>query len=222
MDFAEHGYALLPDLLPADAAQALLDKLAGLPLGLARGGIRRIAELLPDVAALAASPGLLAVAAGHLAGAPRLVRAIYFDKSPGHNWSVAWHQDKTVAVSERFAAAGWGPWSIKAGAWHVQPPVSVLEDMVTLRVHLDPATRANGCLKVVQGSHRAGLLAGEAMRALVRQGPVVYCESPSGGGLLMRPHILHASEKASAPLPRRLLHFEYSSYPLPAGIAWAT
>lgn len=38
-----------------------------------------------------------------------LVRAIIFDKTPDKNWLVSWHQDKTVAVSDKLELAGWGP-----------------------------------------------------------------------------------------------------------------
>ncbi len=43
----------------------------------------------------------------------KLVRAIYFDKTSEANWSVAWHQDKTIAVKEKVNIPGFEPWSIK-------------------------------------------------------------------------------------------------------------
>ncbi len=109
---------------------------------------------------------------------------------------------------------------MKAGAWHVQPPLEVLDEMVTIRVHLDPATVANGCLKVIPGSHRIGLIDAGRVHEHVREDAAVYCESRLGGAVVMRPHILHASEKSVASDPRRILHFEYSSYTLPDGVAW--
>jgi len=208
-------------LLPEEETERLLAVLGKLTVAPLRGGIRRIDQLVPEVAALARSSRLLAFATPHLSGMPHLVRAIYFDKSADNNWLVVWHQDRTVAVSERFDMEGWGPWSLKAGAWHVQPPIEVLERMVTIRVHLDPAMQANGCLKIVPGSHLAGLLASDTVLERVDAAQVVYCETPRGGGVVMRPHILHASEKSYAAIPRRVLHFEYSSFQLPEGIAWA-
>jgi ectoine hydroxylase-related dioxygenase (phytanoyl-CoA dioxygenase family) len=221
MSFAEQGFAILPSVLRSDEVEDLLLALSGLRLEPLRGGIRRIEQRLPQVATLAHSAPLRALAQAYLSGSPQLVRAIYFDKSPSNNWLVSWHQDKTVAVSARFAVEGWRAWSLKAGAWHVQPPLAILEDMLTLRIHLDPATVANGCLKVLPGSQRHGLIATAAVRHHIDDSQVVYCEVPVGGAVIMRPHLLHASEKAVAPLPRRVLHFEYSSYPLPPGVAWA-
>lgn len=221
MNFDDAGYKILDQVISIQEAERLIALLSQLQLEPLRGGIRRIEQLLPDVAALAHSPSLLAIAQQHLPAAPQLVRAIYFDKSPDNNWLVTWHQDKTVAVSQRFDSAGWGPWSLKADAWHVQPPLEVLEQMVTIRVHLDPSTKANGCLKVVPGSHRLGLIASDKVLENVDKDQVVYCETAAGGTVVMRPHLFHASEKSIEATPRRVLHFEYSSFQLPEGIAWA-
>ena len=94
--------------------------------------------------------------------------------------------------------------------------------MITIRVHLDAATAANGCLKIIPGSHRFGLLVSGELQERINKDHAVYCEVPAGGALVMRPHILHSSEKSVEILPRRVLHFEYSSYRLPEGITWAT
>ncbi len=221
MAIAEAGYELIDELLTAGEVEGLLADLTKQQLQPLRGGIRRIEQLVPQVAALARSQKLLSIASSHLPGQPELVRAIYFDKSPENNWYVTWHQDQTVSVSERFESAGWGPWSVKADAWHVQPPLDVLDQMVTIRIHLDPATVSNGCLKVIPGSHRLGLINVEQVLEHVSKEKVVYCESPLGGAVVMRPHILHASEKAVSATPRRILHFEYSSYKLPEGASWS-
>lgn len=203
------GYALIPQALPADELAALRTALATQPLAPRRGGIRRIDHILPAVAALARSAHLLPHTQAHVNGPAQLVRAIYFDKTAGNNWFVTWHQDRTVAVSQRFEAPGWGPWSMKAGTWHVQPPVEVLNQMITLRLHLDPATRDNGCLKLIPGSHTLGLLPTAAVMEHINPAHVVYCVADAGDLLLMRPHILHASDKATNNAPRRILHLEY-------------
>lgn len=220
MSFDDAGYELIEELISPAMAQSLLADLAALDLEPLSGGIRRIDKLVPQVAELAHSPRFTSTAQRYLPGEPELVRAIYFDKSPGNNWFVTWHQDRTVAVSRRFEAEGWGPWSVKSGAWHVQPPLEVLQNMVTIRVHLDPATPSNGCLKVIPGSHHIGLLPAEMAQDQIDRERIVYCASPAGGAVVMRPHILHSSEKSSGSLPRRILHFEYSSYRLPHGISW--
>ncbi|HEX5339200.1 MAG TPA: phytanoyl-CoA dioxygenase family protein [Gallionella sp.] len=221
MSFDESGFEVLENLVAPDVVQTLLAELSQLKLEPLRGGIRRIEKRVPQIASLARSPDIMSVVRKHLPGQPELVRAIYFDKSPDNNWFVTWHQDRTVAVSSQFEADDWGPWSIKSDAWHVQPPIEVLREMVTVRVHLDDATVSNGCLKVIPGSHLPGILSTEAVQDKVHQEQAVYCEVPAGGAVIMRPHILHASAKSIAPIPRRILHFEYSSYKLPKGISWS-
>lgn len=221
MCFDRMGFEVIDGVVSTEEVQQLCAALTRLKLAPLRGGIRRIEQLVPEVAALAQSLQLLQIAKKYLSDKPRLVRAIYFDKFPNNNWLVTWHQDRTVAVSSRFEMTGWGPWSLKAGAWHVQPPVDVLERMVTIRVHLDSATTANGCLKIVPGSHHLGLISSDKVLEQIDKNHVVYCETPVGGAVVMRPHILHASEKSKVMTSRRVLHFEYSSFHLPAGIAWA-
>lgn len=221
MSLETAGFAVIEGVLSAQDTEHLLSLLTRQKLEPLRGGIRRIEHLVPDVAALACSPQLTRIARKHLSGAQHLVRAIYFDKNPENNWFVTWHQDRTVAVSDRFDMVGWGPWSRKADVWHVQPPLDVLENMVTIRVHLDAATTANGCLKIAPGSHRLGLIPSDKVLEHIDQHKVVYCEVPAGGVVVMRPHVLHASGKSITRAPRRVLHFEYSSFQLPTGIQWA-
>jgi hypothetical protein len=72
------------------------------------------------------------------------VRGILFDKIPDANWKVPWHQDVTIAVQEKVEAEGFGPWSIKADVLHVQPPASILEQMLSIRLHLDDCGEENG------------------------------------------------------------------------------
>lgn len=221
MSIDSAGFEVFENVLSVQDSEQLLVSLNRLKLEPLRGGIRRIEQLLPEVAELAYSPQLLRIAEGHLPGQAKLVRAIYFNKSPDNNWLVTWHQDRTVAVSKRFDCEGWGPWSYKAGVWHVQPPLQVLEQMITLRVHLDAASVGNGCLKILPGSHHMGLLASDKVAEKIDKSQVLYCETAVGGVVAMRPHILHASEKSTTDAQRRVLHFEYSCFQLPSGIAWA-
>jgi len=83
------------------------------------------------------------IAAATLGTGSRPVRAILFDKTAGRNWSLAWHQDRTIAVRERIETPGFGPWTIKAGVPHVAPPMALLAGMLTMRVHLDDVSEDN-------------------------------------------------------------------------------
>ncbi|MCP5020652.1 MAG: phytanoyl-CoA dioxygenase family protein [bacterium] len=148
------------------------------------------------------------------------VKGIYFDKNPGSNWVVPWHQDLTIALQERHEVDGYSNWTVKEGAWHVQPPVSVLESQVTLRLHLDDCSEQNGALRVVPGSHRLGRLHHTAEAELREEVGEVLCEARRGDVLVMSPLILHASSKAVQPSHRRIVHIEYSAARLQEPLAW--
>lgn len=221
MDFRDTGFELFDNILSKKECDNLIAILNQHKLKPLTGGIRRIEQLVPEVAKLAHSKLLITIASRYLTGKPALVRAIYFDKSPENNWLVTWHQDRTVAVSEQFEADGWRLWTRKADIWHVQPPVDVLENMVTIRISLDASDKNNGCLKFLAGSHKMGIIKSTDMLEFTKHKAAIYCETSVGSALVMRPHIVHGSEKAISQKPRRVLHFEYAGYTLPNDIEWA-
>ncbi len=137
------------------------------------------------------------------------VRAILFDKTPSSNWPVAWHQDLTIAVVDRREVPGYGAWTCKNGVQHVQPPVRLLESMITLRFHLDPTRSDDGPLSVIPGSHRSGRLTSTAI-AQIRARGEIQLSAEAGDLLMMRPLLLHASGRARNPSHRRVIHLEYA------------
>jgi ectoine hydroxylase-related dioxygenase (phytanoyl-CoA dioxygenase family) len=148
------------------------------------------------------------------------VRGILFDKTRGANWKVPWHQDLSIAVTERVDLPGYGPWSIKAGVPHVQPPVNILENMLTVRLHLDDCGSDNGPLLVLPGSHAHGILSVWRAEQLRNAGEPIACTVGRGGAVLMRPLLLHASHTATSPGHRRVIHLEYAAAALPPPLQW--
>ena len=148
------------------------------------------------------------------------VRAILFDKSTEKNWSLGWHQDRTIAVKRRIDADGFGPWSIKSGMVHVEPPFDLLAGMVTVRVHLDAVPGTNGPLLIAPGSHRRGRIPASEIQGVVRECGIVACLADAGDIWLYATPVLHASEAAVAPLHRRVLQVDYASCQLPGGLEW--
>ncbi len=149
------------------------------------------------------------------------VRGILFDKRADANWLVAWHQDLTICVKERQQVAGYGPWSVKHGVPHVQPPMALLDAMITLRLHLDEATHSNGALRVLPGTHRFGRLDAQQIEAFKKEGVEETCTAAAGDVLLMKPLLLHASSKAESPAHRRVVHLEFAPlHSLAACLQW--
>lgn len=149
-----------------------------------------------------------------------VVRSLLLDKTPEANWKVTWHQDLSIAMRERVETEGFSAWSEKAGVIHVQPPVEILEQMLTLRLCLDECNEENGPLRVIPGSHLAGRLSAEQIRAWREKKTSVTCIMSRGGALLMKPLLLHASSAARAPSHRRVVHLEFAAQELPAGLRW--
>jgi ectoine hydroxylase-related dioxygenase (phytanoyl-CoA dioxygenase family) len=165
---------------------------------------------VPEISDLARSSELASIVQTVLGDEAAPVRGIFFDKTPTANWPVAWHQDLTLAVAKRRDLSGWTNWSVKAGAHHVNPPSSVLESMMTLRVMLDDCDADNGPLRVLPGSHRLGRLSREQIVSLCASGPEHECLGSEGDVLMMRPLLLHASSAARNPRHRRVIHLEYA------------
>lgn len=183
-------------------------------LGPVSGAGRRLEAFSPP-------PRLFELAAQRLENTPKAVRAILFDKSPDTNWLVTWHQDLTIAVRKKREVSGFGPWSVKEGLPHVQPPAELLERMLTLRLHLDDADEENGALHVLPGTHTLGKLDAERIQALRAEIPEHVCTAKAGDVLMMRPLLLHASGKSSIARHRCILHVEFADFELPAGLEWA-
>jgi ectoine hydroxylase-related dioxygenase (phytanoyl-CoA dioxygenase family) len=196
---------------------ALEDALAGLPRDQAGVRIRECPVLRP---LLVSEAPIGSIAASALGKNAHPVRAILFDKTQSNNWSLGWHQDRTISVKERHEVAGFGPWTRKAGMYHVAPPAARLSRMVTLRVHLDDVPAENGPLVISPGSHLYGRVAENEIDALIEKCGVITCLARAGDVWLYSTLIIHASAAASIPARRRVLQVDYAAEPLPGRLEW--
>ncbi|QDV36107.1 phytanoyl-CoA dioxygenase family protein [Tautonia plasticadhaerens] len=227
------GFAVVPGVLDDAEVDALIaavgraefeaTRLAD-PASLRRGksvyGLRDLLGRVPEVRILAASPEIRGLVEPVLGPGAFAVRGLWFDKTAGANWNLPWHRDLTVAARARVDAPGFSCWTAKAGIPHALAPPEVLDAMLTIRLHLDPAGPDNGPLRVLPGSHRLdGRDPGEVAPWRARVRPV-ECAVDRGGAVLMRPMLLHASNSARSPRHRRVVHLEFASAPLPGGVEW--
>jgi ectoine hydroxylase-related dioxygenase (phytanoyl-CoA dioxygenase family) len=226
-EIERHGFSVIQEAIDLEAVGPLLEEIERITaneFASERAGkvfaIRDLLNILPSTRKLANGSLLRSIVEPVLGKRAKVVRAVYFDKHEAANWKVAWHQDLTIAVRQQLNVTGYGPWSIKAGIPHVQPPVSVLQNMLTLRLHLDHTDEANGALRVLPGSHKHGRLNAQDIESCQERDEIVTVKVTKGGALLMRPLLLHASSSAKHPRHRRVLHFEYSSSDLPHGLEW--
>jgi hypothetical protein len=222
------GYVLVPAAVDPTTIAEILSSLRRLADDTVSGepdespyGLRNLLLLSPEVRDLAYTLAGGALVTPILGADAFPVRGLFFDKPAVANWKVPWHQDLSIAVRARVDVPGFGPWSVKAGVPHVQPPVALLERMLAVRIHLDDCGATNGPLQVIPGSHRHGRLVPAAIRVWRCRVPPVACLVPRGGVMLMRPLLLHASSAARRPGHRRVVHVEFAAEALPGGLAWA-
>lgn len=212
-DFARHGFAVIRGAVDAGqcarhAAQINADGTAGSRTLLSQPWCAGLADSLASAPAL---QGLLP--AGHIA-----VQCTFFEKSDAVNWLVPVHQDLSIPVRECVDDTALRGWSRKEDAWYVQPPAGVLEEMVAVRLHLDPCGAADGPLRVVPGSHLQGAVSPQEASTM-RQAEIA-CLAEVGDLLVMRPLLLHRSSKATGSSRRRVLHFLFGPAELPHGLEW--
>jgi ectoine hydroxylase-related dioxygenase (phytanoyl-CoA dioxygenase family) len=225
IDFAREGYSIHEGVISDREIDHLLTAVAHIPDGeevrRKRGvyGVRNLLEICPATQSLARQANIRQFVTPVLGEGAFAVRAIYFDKVPGSNWSLFWHQDNVISVVARVEVAGYIGWSKKAGVWQVQPPAHVLANMLAVRVHLDDCGPENGPLRVLPGSHRFGWLEEELDDWKLRVQEVI-CTVGRGGVVTMCPLLLHASAKSAAAGHRRVIHIEYACDDLSEGLEW--
>lgn len=216
-EFACQGFTSVPQVLADADCHRILSSLAELAPDSA--GSRRL--LHEDwcralVAGVRRHPAIASlVPSDHVAA-----QCTYFEKSQGRNWLVPIHQDLSIPVAQRVAHADLKGWSEKEGSLFVQPPVDVLEQLVAVRLHLDPCREADGPLQFIAASHTQGRLTTQAIAALRQTHPLTTCVLERGDALVMRPLALHASSKASGISRRRVLHILFGPAKLPYGLRW--
>jgi polysaccharide pyruvyl transferase WcaK-like protein len=117
-----------------------------------------------------------------------IFRAMVMNKPAGQGTVLPWHQD------------GGNVWALDR------------DPLVTVWVALDPATRANGCLEVIPGTHRLGLLslhgstvAEEHVRVHCPPERVVPLEVEAGHAVLLHNWLIHRSGVNPTSVPRRAL-----------------
>lgn len=227
LEFEKNGFAVLKAVFGPEEVSSLCRELTDLEeIGtgpqkrLRSHGVRNLLNRSEAIRVLAESEYVCNIAEKYIGRGSKVVRAIYFDKTPGANWKVLWNQDLTISVRERIEVKGFAPWTRKADVWHVQPSVDILEKMLTLRIHLDDADERNGALEIIVGSHNKGRLDAGQIKAIRAANVSRICRVKQGDCLVMRPLLLHSSSAGEDPRRRRVIHLEFSNVELPGGLEW--
>lgn len=201
--YERDGFVLIPDLFSRAEIQILLDTLAA----------ERVAKHtfnMPDTAGRNSRLALWGDVGDDVFGAvsasPRIVDSVraLLQQDIYH-----WHSK--VMLKEARVGGAW-EWHQDYGYWYGDG--LLYPDLVSCMVALDPATKANGCLKVLVGSHRLGRIEHgqrgnqsganpERVAEIAKRLPVHYVEAPPGSALFFHCNLLHASEANLSEHPRR-------------------
>jgi ectoine hydroxylase-related dioxygenase (phytanoyl-CoA dioxygenase family) len=209
--FYENGYLIIPGVVNSSEIEFLKSEISYHLSQSSSSVTRHLSAKVKAIQNLANSTQINAILSKCFQSEFQLVRTLYFNKTQKANWGVPWHQDKTITLPEKNDLPNFKAWSIKEGILHVQPPLEVMQNIITVRIHLDAAHEKNGALKVMPKSHRLGLLKSSQIEEIKNTWKAVTCKVNAGDVLIVSPLILHASNKAIEPSDRRVIHLEYSS-----------
>ncbi|MFV0201786.1 phytanoyl-CoA dioxygenase family protein [Empedobacter falsenii] len=148
-----------------------------------------------------------------------VIKSIYFDKPETSNWYVSYHQDLTISVDKKIELDNFKFWTTKQNQFAVQPPIEILENIYTIRIHLDDTDENNGALKVIEKSHLKKIYRPENFDWKTEK--ETTCNVNKGGIMIMKPLTLHSSSRTTNNKKRRVIHIEFSDTNLPKGLNWS-
>ena len=225
-EIATNGFAVVNDVFTEQEIENMLSLISGAnssrPTFRKSSGlfaIRQFLKEIPEVTACIFSDSFVTLIQDVFGPGYFVTKSIYFDKPEESNWFVAYHQDLTISVDKKIDIPGFGPWTVKQDQFAVQPPQEILAQNFTIRIHLDETTSENGALKVISNSHTKGVFRLEDKNW--DQEREVICEVKKGGIMIMRPLLLHASDRTANHKKRRVIHIEFSKHELPQGLQWS-
>jgi ectoine hydroxylase-related dioxygenase (phytanoyl-CoA dioxygenase family) len=181
--------------------------------------IRQFLKEIPETVNLIFSDGLKKVIRQLFGDNYFVVKSIYFDKPETSNWYVSYHQDLTISVDKKVEIENFGPWTTKQNQFAVQPPIDILENIFTVRIHLDDTDENNGALRVIPKSHLKKIYRPETIDW--KKETETTCCVGKGGIMIMKPLILHSSGRTTNNKKRRVIHIEFSNQELPIELRWA-
>lgn len=232
MGYQEHkaelertGFSILNDLYSNEEVELILDCIENSKLD--NGvfsktkdvyAIRQLIKNVPNLKGIIFNESLKALISNLSDSVYFLTKAIYFDKPSESNWFVSYHQDLSISVNEKAQVDNYRNWTYKKGLFGVQPPVEILKNAFTIRIHLDDTNENNGALRVIPKSHLNGVMRLDSKMFNVENEFV--CKVKRGGVMLMKPLTLHASKRTNNGKRRRVIHLEFNSLELAEPLNW--
>lgn len=180
--------------------------------------IRQLIRVIPEMEPFIFNKNLIHLIKEVVGSDYFLTKAIYFNKPKEANWFVPFHQDLSISVVEKHEVENYKNWTFKQQQIGVQPPLNILENIFTIRIHLDKTTKNNGALRIIPSSHNNGILKMDSIDWNAKK--ELVCNIVKGATMLMKPLVLHASNRTINTSQRRVIHLEFSNKELDFPIKW--
>jgi phytanoyl-CoA dioxygenase PhyH len=121
-----------------------------------------------------------------------------------------YHYHHKMILKEPLSGGAW-EWHQDYGYWYDNG--CLFPDLASCMIAVDRATRANGCLQVLRGSHRMGRINHgpvgdqtgadpERVHAALERLETVFCELEPGDGVFFHSNLLHCSDRNESDSPR--------------------
>jgi len=225
-DFIENGFAVINNVYSPDEVTEILNVIEAankdnvtFRISNDLFAIRQFLKEVPSVTKLVFNDKFISVLKNLFGDKFFVVKSIYFDKPKSSNWYVSYHQDLTISVDKKIEVEGFGFWTTKHNQFSVQPTLEILQNIITIRIHLDDTNENNGALKVISKSHQQGIYRPETIDWTIEK--EVSCNVEKGGIMLMKPLLLHSSGRTIDNRQRRVIHIEFANIELPNELNWS-
>lgn len=121
-----------------------------------------------------------------------------------------YHYHSKLSAKQPKVGGAW-EWHQDYGYWYQNG--CLFPDLASVFIALDPATRENGCLQLLKGSHRMGRIDHgrfgsqtgadpERVEAAMKRMELVYCEMEPGDAVFFHGNTLHSSDPNVSESPR--------------------
>lgn len=214
----EKGFEIIESIYSEKEVDEILEVIDNEGIG-GKFGVREFLLSSPKVAEKIFNERLLDTIKKISLNCTKSIKSIYFDKPPNANWIVNWHQDLTINLKGKKEVLTYKNWRTNRERTVVQPNIELLENIFTIRIHLDDCTKENGALRVIESSHKQGVIEIKDWTQN-KKGEERICEVKKGGILLMKPLLLHSSKRTENEQNRRVIHVEFCDIKLPEGLEW--
>ena len=193
--FHEDGYLMIPGMFPAEEMDLLL-KIARADRTLANAGG------MEDAAGGKSKIWLTTKPEDDIYSAISFSHRLADPLSQLMNDRVMFYHHKMMLKEPRVGGA-W-EWHQDYGYWYGDG--FLFPDMISCMIPVDRASKANGCLQVLKGSHKLGRIGHGRVGGQTGADPnrlppaldrleLVYCEMEPGTGLIFHANLLHRSDQ---------------------------